>query len=66
MGKLTGSETILMVVVIAFGLVFFAAVCAAIYFLFKRLARLDKAENEHFNDSHKDAQTESQSDTLEP
>lgn len=54
MGKLTNSETTLMVVVIAFGLVFFAAVCAAIYFLFKRLEHKDKAENEHFNEGPND------------
>ena len=66
MGKLTSSETTLMVAVIVFGLVFFAAVCAAIYFLFKRLARQDQAENERFNESQNDAQTESQNDTLKP
>lgn len=41
MGQLTSREIILMAVVIVLGLAFFAAVCVTIYYIFKRLARLD-------------------------
>ena len=56
MGQLTSREMILMIVVIILGLAFFAAVCVTIYYIFKRLERKDKAENEHFNEGQNDAE----------
>ena len=66
MGQLTDRELRFMMIVIVCGLIFFAAVCAAIYYIFKHLARQDKAESERFNEEQNDAQTEPQSDILEP
>jgi len=66
MGQPTDRDMTFMLIVIALGLVFFAAVCITIYYFFKRLARQDKAENERFNEEQNDAQTEPQSDILKP
>ena len=46
MEQLTRGETTLMIVTTIFGILVFVAVCAAIYFLFKRLERQDRAETE--------------------
>ena len=56
MGELTSRELIFMLIVIVFGLAFFAAVCIAIYYYFKRLARLDEAENAHFSEEKNDTE----------
>ena len=66
MGQLTSGEVTMLVVVIAFGLAFFAAVTFTIISIFKRLARQDQAETEHFTEPQNDAETTPQSDILEP
>jgi len=54
MGQLTSREMFWMIVVIVLGLIFFAGVCVAIYYIFKRLENKDRAENEHFTETQND------------